>query len=126
MKWQDPSESMGYCFNLLCIAVQGFRTQMNRKNILHSNSLQYFLTVDYYARYTERVKPSADENVLEVFPKINKTVGWLKLKSHCLPSISKEVEMSRLFCGSTLCVFGLALHPKVSLNAWNAHSALDY
>lgn len=47
MKWQDPSESLGYCFNLLFIAMQGFRTQMNRKNVLHCNSLQYFLIVDY-------------------------------------------------------------------------------
>lgn len=55
--------------------MQGFRTQMNRKNILHYNSLQYFLIVDYYARYTKRVKPGADGNVLEIFPKINKS--WM-------------------------------------------------
>lgn len=57
MKWQDPSESLGYCFNLLLIVMQGFRTQMNRKTILHCNSLQYFLIVDYYVSYTKRVKP---------------------------------------------------------------------
>lgn len=79
-------------FNLLLIAVQGFRTQMNKKNILHCNSLQCFLIVKYYARYTERAKPGADGSVLEIFWKVNKRVGWLKVKSQLLPSISKELK----------------------------------
>lgn len=49
-----------------------------------------------------------------------------KIEILVTPFYSKKVEeMSRLSCGSTLYVFGLALHPKVSLNACNAHSALD-
>jgi len=82
------------------------------------------LIVEYYASYTEIVKPGADGNISELFPKINKKVEWLKVKSQRLPSVLKEVEMSRLFSGSTLYVFGLALNPKASLNAWERSLSL--
>lgn len=79
--------------------MQGFQNPAEQEK--HLLAAQYFLIVEYYASYTERVKPGADGIILEMLPKINKKVGWLKVKSQRPPSVLKEVEMSRLLGGCT-------------------------
>lgn len=50
--------------------MQGFQNPAEQEK--HLLAAQYFLIVEYYASYTERVKPGADGIILEMLPKINK------------------------------------------------------